>query len=100
VNLALDELLRAAQDPDFRDAAGAAPEAAAKRAGVTIGGLTAVLNGDLAVLYEYGAHPLLIMQLAAALEIDPMDRLGGHAAAPAQTERSTGHEDHAGRRQV
>lgn len=101
MNLALDDLLRrAARDPDFRTAARAASQAAAKRAGVTLADVTAVLDGDLVALHERGAHPLLIMQLAAALEIDPMDRLGDRATAPPEKEREIGHADHAGPRQM
>lgn len=75
MNLLLDELLRrVARDPDFQEEARRAPAAAADRAGVSLADLTAVLDGDLVALHDRGAHPLLIMHLAAAFGIDPMDR--------------------------
>jgi hypothetical protein len=80
VNLVLDELIRrAAHDPAFREAARNAPHEAAERAGVPHADVTAVLDGDLVGLHARGAHPLLIMHLAGALGIDPMDRFGDAA---------------------
>jgi hypothetical protein len=75
VNLALDEMLRrVVSDPEFREDAGRAPREVADRVGVAQTDLLAALDGDLRALHDRGAHPLLIMQLAGVLNIDPMDR--------------------------
>jgi hypothetical protein len=77
VNLRLDEVLRrVVRDAPFRAEAEAAPERTAEQTGVSLADLEAVLSGDLTVLHARGAHPLLIMQLAGALGIEPMGRLG------------------------
>jgi hypothetical protein len=77
VNLLLDELLRrVVREAGFREAARAEPHATAGRAGVPLADLTAVLDGELVTLHERGAHPLLIMHLAGALGIDPMETFG------------------------
>ncbi|WP_211176951.1 hypothetical protein [Pseudonocardia acidicola] len=97
MNLPLDELLRwAARDPGFREEARRAPQEAADRARVPLADLTAVLEGDLSALHRRGGHPLLIMQLAGALGIDPIDRFHSAAPAPIQTERNTARVDRAG----
>lgn len=76
MNVVLDDLVqRVACDPDFRQAANEAPAATAERAGVSLSELSAVLRGDLIALHECGVHPLLIMQLAGALGVDPMRTL-------------------------
>lgn len=81
MNLALDEALRrAARDDDFLAAARAAPQESADRVGIPLADLTDILNGDLRALHDRGGHPLLIMQLAGALGIDPMSRLRPEAA--------------------
>jgi hypothetical protein len=83
VNLPVDEVIRrVVRDAGFRAAASRAPQQAAEAAGVALVDLAAVLDGDLVALHERGAHPLLIMQLAGALGIDPMQRFGdGHLAS-------------------
>jgi hypothetical protein len=83
VNLALDQVIRrAARDVGFRAAAAENGQQEAELAGVPPADLTAVVEGDLVVLHRRGAHPLLIMQLAGALGIDPMQQFG--ADAPSQ----------------
>ena len=80
MNLALDEVIRrVAHDVGFRAAATDSWRQAAGLAGVSPSDLRAVVEGDLVALYQRGAHPLLIMQLAGALGIDPMQRYGTDA---------------------
>ena len=77
MNIVPDGLLRrAVADADFREEARRAPHDAADRAGVPLADLTAVIEGDVVALHDRGAHPLLIMQLAGSLGIDPMERFG------------------------
>lgn len=78
MNLALDELLcRVLRNPDLLDDAKQAPRETADRAGVTPADVAAVLDGDLVALHGRGAHPLLLMQLAAVLGIDAMEQMSG-----------------------
>lgn len=81
MNLALDEVIRrAARDVGFRAAAAESGQQAAELAGVPPADLRAVVEGDLVALHQRGAHPLLIMQLAGALGIDPMQQFGTDAS--------------------
>ncbi len=90
MNLPLDQVIRrVVQDPGFRSAAEHAGQRAADLAGVPLTDLTAVLEGDLVTLHHRGAHPLLVMQLAGALGIDPMQRFGADHPAHDLTERET-----------
>lgn len=73
MNLPLDQVIRrVVRDPEFRSIAEESGQLAADLAGVRLADLAAVLDGDLVTLHQRGAHPLLIMQLAGALRIDPM----------------------------
>jgi hypothetical protein len=77
VNLPLDQVIRrVVREPGFRAVAEAEGQRAAGHAGVPLADLTAVLEGDLVTLHRRGAHPLLVMQLAGVLGIDPMLRFG------------------------
>lgn len=94
MNLILDLLIRrVVREPGFRDTARAEPQAVADRSGLPVADVTAVLEGDLLALHRRGAHPLLIMHLAGALGVDPMDRLrSGAPVRPApdpESERSS-----------
>lgn len=81
MNLDLDEVIRrAARDAEFRAAATDSWRNAADLDGVPPRDLRAVVEGDLVALHELGAHPLLIMQLAGALGIDPMQQFAQHRA--------------------
>lgn len=76
MNVPLDQVIgRVVQDPVFRNAAVDRLQQIAEAAGVAPADLEAILAGELLTLYRRGAHPLLIMQLAASLGIDPMERL-------------------------
>ena len=76
MNLRLDLLIRKiASDPGLLDRARAAPWAVAHEAGVAARELDLILAGDLAGLYQADVNPVLIMHLAAALGVDPMQRL-------------------------
>ncbi|GAB4079102.1 hypothetical protein GCU67_13680 [Modestobacter muralis] len=87
MNLALDQVIRqVVRDPEFRSFAEEAGQQAAARAGVSPAELAAVLEGDLVTLHRGGAHPLLIMQLAGALGIDPMRRFDAEPRAHDVTE--------------
>lgn len=69
MNLALDRLLRqVARDPSLLD--GLDADTAGGR--IEEGDIAALLARDLPVLFARGAHPLLIMQFAGALHIEPM----------------------------
>jgi hypothetical protein len=77
MNVRLDSMLRRfAKDEAYRKEVALAPEEAAKAAGVPLGQILAALEGDLVQLYEAGAHSLILMGLAGALRIDPMERFG------------------------
>jgi hypothetical protein len=81
MNLRLDLLIRSTvRDPGLLDRARTAPSAVAHEAGVPMRELGLVLAGDLAGLYRADVNPVLIMHLAAALGIDPMQRLREVAA--------------------
>lgn len=76
MNVPLDQVIRrVVQDPVFRNAAVDRVQQTAEAAGVAPADLEAILAGELLALYRRDAHPLLIMQLAASLGIDPMVRL-------------------------
>lgn len=69
MNLGLDRLLRqVARDPSLLDRL----DARTVGGGIEDGDIAALLAGDLLGLFERGAHPLLIMQFAGALHIEPM----------------------------
>lgn len=90
MNLPLDQLIRrVVRDAGFRSAAERAGQRSADIAGVPLTDLTAVLEGDLVTLHRRGAHPLLVMQLAGALGIDPMQRFGAAHPAHDLTERES-----------
>lgn len=75
MNLRLDDVLRrVVRDAQFHAEAQSEPERTAEQVGLSLADLEAVLSGDLTVLHARGAHPLLIMQLAGALGIEPMGR--------------------------
>lgn len=77
MNVELDTLLqRLLREAGFLEKSRARPQASAELAGVPLSDLTAAIEGDLVALHERGGHPLLIMQLAGALGIDPMGRFG------------------------
>jgi hypothetical protein len=76
MNLRLDLLIRSiVRDPGLLDRVRSAPSAVAQEAGVPTRELGMVLAGDLTGLYRADVNPVLIMHLAAALGIDPMQRL-------------------------
>ncbi|ANI91176.1 MULTISPECIES: hypothetical protein [Mycobacteriales] len=82
MNLPLDQVIRrVVRDPEFRSIAEESGQLAADLAGVRLADLAAVLEGDLVTLQQRGAHPLLIMQLAGALRIDPMRRFAAEQTA-------------------
>jgi hypothetical protein len=83
VNVPLDQAIRrVVKDPVFRNAAVDRSQQIAEAAGVAPADLEAILAGELLALYRRGAHPLLIMQLAASLGIDPMERLTDPDSSP------------------
>jgi len=72
MNLALDRLLRkVARDPSLLDGL----DADTARGGIEEEDIAALRARDLAALSARGAHPLLIMQFAGALHIEPMASL-------------------------
>lgn len=76
MNLQLDELIRRfLSGEELREGsmAGAGNDVRPTDGDVT--DIGAILDGDLRRLHDLGAHPLLIMQLAGALGIDPAVRL-------------------------
>lgn len=73
MNIRLDTLLQEfVKNSHTRDDARADVEATAQRTGLPMTDVQAALDGDLRVLYERGAHPLLMMQLAHRLGVNPM----------------------------
>ena len=91
MNLSLDLVIRRfVRDAEFRSCVKDADQSAAESAGVGVAELAAVARGDLVRLYRWGAHPLLVMQLAGALGIDPMLSFG--ADQPTQDDSSANHE--------
>lgn len=86
MNIPLDQLLRrVVSEPIFREVARAEPQAVAERSGLSVADVTAVLECDLRALHGRGAHPLLIMKLASAMGVNPMDELRGSDPPPAGT---------------
>jgi 2'-carboxy-2,3-dihydroxybiphenyl 1,2-dioxygenase small subunit/ferredoxin len=77
MNYRLDAMLRrCAEEEAYRQQVAAAPDEAAHAAGIPLAHVLAALQGDLVQLYEAGAHSLILMELAGALRIDPMERFG------------------------
>lgn len=78
MNLRLDLLIRRiVHEPGFLERARAAPSEVAQESRVDVHEIDLVLAGDLAGLYRADVNPLLIMHLAAALGVDPIQRLRG-----------------------
>lgn len=78
MNIPLDQLLRRlVSEPVLRESARADPQAVAECLGVPVADMTAALECDLRALHVRGAHPLLIMKLASAMGMNPMEQLRG-----------------------
>ena len=87
MNLSLDLFIKGiVGDPVLLTVVASDPASAAADAGVTLGDVDTVLRGDLAALYYRDAHPLLLMQLAGALKVDPMELF-------AASKKEENHED-------
>lgn len=76
MNLRLDELIRRfLRGEELRETGTPGAGNDVRRMAGDATEIGAILSGDLRQLHDLGAHPLLIMQLAGALGIDPAAKL-------------------------